>query len=64
MSVICSQTVISLKDEIRELKQKIQNQDLSISAQKLDNQELQEQLDLQHRYRNIQTHLPNCVTNR
>lgn len=55
MSVISSQTVMSLKDEIREQKQKIQNQDLSISAQKLENQELQEQLDLQRRYRHIQT---------
>uniref|UniRef100_A0A7N6BZS1 Mitotic spindle assembly checkpoint protein MAD1 n=1 Tax=Anabas testudineus TaxID=64144 RepID=A0A7N6BZS1_ANATE len=42
-----NQTVTSLKDEIRDLKQKIQNQDSSISAQKLENQELQEQLDLQ-----------------
>ncbi|XP_026214851.1 mitotic spindle assembly checkpoint protein MAD1 [Anabas testudineus] len=44
-----NQTVTSLKDEIRDLKQKIQNQDSSISAQKLENQELQEQLDLQRR---------------
>uniref|UniRef100_A0A3Q3KFM4 Mitotic spindle assembly checkpoint protein MAD1 n=1 Tax=Monopterus albus TaxID=43700 RepID=A0A3Q3KFM4_MONAL len=44
-----NQTIISLKDEIRELKQKIQNQDLTISAQALENQELQEQRDLQRR---------------
>lgn len=50
-SVICSQTISSLKDEIRELKQKIQNQDSTISTQTLENQELQEQLDLQRRYR-------------
>lgn len=59
MSVIFSQTVTSLKDEIRDLKQKIQNQDSSISAQKLENQELQEQLDLQRRYGHY--HLLNFV---
>lgn len=52
--VICSQTISSLKDEIRDLKQKIQNQDSTISTQTLENQQLQEQLDLQHRYRHIQ----------
>lgn len=50
-SVSCSQTVSTLKDEVRELKQKIQNQDSTICAQTLENQELQEQLDLQRRYR-------------
>lgn len=49
--VFCSQTICSLKDEIRELKQKIQNQDSTISTQALENQEVQEQLDLQRRYR-------------
>ncbi|XP_029004121.1 mitotic spindle assembly checkpoint protein MAD1 [Betta splendens] len=44
-----NQSVNSLNDEIRELKQKIQIQDSSISAQKLENQEVQEQLDLQRR---------------
>ncbi|XP_068607328.1 mitotic spindle assembly checkpoint protein MAD1 isoform X1 [Brachionichthys hirsutus] len=44
-----NQTIISLKDEIRELKQKIQNQDSTISMQTLENQETQEQLDLQRR---------------
>lgn len=53
-SVICSQTISSLKDEIRELKQKIQNQDSTISTRALENQELQEQLDLQRRYRRTQ----------
>lgn len=48
--VSCSQTVSTLKDEVRELKQKIQNQDSTICAQTLENQELQEQLDLQRRY--------------
>uniref|UniRef100_A0A3Q3LM55 Mitotic spindle assembly checkpoint protein MAD1 n=1 Tax=Mastacembelus armatus TaxID=205130 RepID=A0A3Q3LM55_9TELE len=43
------ETISSLKDEIRELKQKVQNQDLNMSAQTLENQELQEQLDLQRR---------------
>lgn len=49
-SVICLQTISSLKDEIRELRQKIQNQDSKMSAQTLENQELQEKLDLQQRY--------------
>lgn len=53
-SIICSQSISSLKDEIRELKQKIQNQDSTISSQTLENQELQEQLDLQRRYSHIQ----------
>ncbi|XP_047220578.1 mitotic spindle assembly checkpoint protein MAD1 isoform X2 [Girardinichthys multiradiatus] len=44
-----NQTISSLKDEIRDLMQKIQNQDSTISAQTLENQELQEQLDLQRR---------------
>lgn len=44
-----NQTISSLKDEIRELKQKIQNQDSTISAKALENQELQEQLALQCR---------------
>uniref|UniRef100_A0A3P8UR86 Mitotic arrest deficient 1 like 1 n=1 Tax=Cynoglossus semilaevis TaxID=244447 RepID=A0A3P8UR86_CYNSE len=44
-----NQTVSTLKDEIRELKQKIQNKDSTISAQSLENQEMQERLDLQHR---------------
>ncbi|MED6254796.1 hypothetical protein ATANTOWER_000341 [Ataeniobius toweri] len=44
-----NQTISSLKDEIRDLRQKIQNQDSTISAQTLENQELQEQLDLQRR---------------
>ncbi|XP_032419533.1 mitotic spindle assembly checkpoint protein MAD1 [Xiphophorus hellerii] len=43
------QTVTSLRDEIRDLRQKIQTQDATISAQTLENQELQEQLDLQRR---------------
>lgn len=47
----CPQTVSALRDEVRELKQKIQNQDSAVSAQTLENQELQEQLDLQRRYR-------------
>ncbi|MED6271191.1 hypothetical protein CHARACLAT_017634, partial [Characodon lateralis] len=42
-----NQAISSLKDEIRDLRQKIQNQDSTISAQTLENQELQEQLDLQ-----------------
>lgn len=46
---IANQTIISLKDEIRELKQKMQNQESTASAQTLENQELQEQLDLQRR---------------
>lgn len=50
-SIFCPQTVSALKDEVRELKQKIQNQDSAICAQTLENQELQEQLDLQRRYR-------------
>lgn len=50
-SIICFQTISSLKDEIRELKQKIQNQDSTISTQTLESQELQEQLDLQRRCR-------------
>lgn len=50
-TLICSQTISSLKDEIRELKQKVQNQDSTISTQTLENQELQEQLDLQRRYK-------------
>lgn len=49
-SVCCPQTVSALKDEVRELKQKIQNQDSAIGAQTLENQALQEQLDLQRRY--------------
>lgn len=49
-SVRSSQTVSALKDEVRELKQKIQNQDSSICGQTLENQELQEQLELQRRY--------------
>lgn len=49
-SVCSSQTVSALKDEVRELKQKIQNQDSSICGQTLENQELQEQLELQRRY--------------
>ncbi|KAM7394576.1 hypothetical protein PAMP_021367 [Pampus punctatissimus] len=44
-----NQSISCLKDEIRDLKQKIQNQDSTISTQTLENQELQEQLDLQHR---------------
>ncbi|KAL7404732.1 hypothetical protein ABVT39_018634 [Epinephelus coioides] len=44
-----NQTISSLKDEIRELKQKNLNQDSTISSQTLENQELQEQLDLQRR---------------
>lgn len=44
-----SQTVSALKDEVRELKQKLQNQDSTIAAQMLEKQELQEQLDLQRR---------------
>ncbi|XP_077427152.1 mitotic spindle assembly checkpoint protein MAD1 isoform X1 [Vanacampus margaritifer] len=44
-----NQTAICLKDEIRELKQKLQNQDLLISTKKLEKQALQEQLDLQRR---------------
>ncbi len=48
-SVFCSQTISSLKDEIRELKQKIQNKDSTISTQTLENQGVQEQLDLQRR---------------
>lgn len=46
----------SLKDEIRELKQKIQSQDSTISAQTLKKQELQEQLDLQCRYVTCRAH--------
>uniref|UniRef100_A0A672GWY0 Mitotic spindle assembly checkpoint protein MAD1 n=1 Tax=Salarias fasciatus TaxID=181472 RepID=A0A672GWY0_SALFA len=42
-------TISSLKDEIIELKQKIQNQGSKISMQTLENQELQEQLDVQRR---------------
>lgn len=52
-SAICSQTISSLKDEIRELKQKIQNQDSAVSSHTLENQELQEHLDLQRRYSDI-----------
>ncbi|KAM4750093.1 mitotic spindle assembly checkpoint protein MAD1 isoform 1-T2 [Anableps anableps] len=44
-----NQTIASLKDEIRDFWQKIQNQDATISAQTLENKELQEQLDLQRR---------------
>uniref|UniRef100_A0A1A8EV51 Mitotic spindle assembly checkpoint protein MAD1 n=2 Tax=Nothobranchius korthausae TaxID=1143690 RepID=A0A1A8EV51_9TELE len=44
-----NQTITSLKDEIRDLRQNIQNQELTISTQTLENQELQEQLDLQRR---------------
>lgn len=55
--VFCSQTICSLKDEIRELKQKIQNQDSTISTQALENQEVQEQLDLQRRYRHTTVNL-------
>ncbi|XP_010770858.1 mitotic spindle assembly checkpoint protein MAD1-like [Notothenia coriiceps] len=44
-----NQTISYLKDEIRELTQRIQNQDSTTSSQTLENQELQEQLDLQHR---------------
>lgn len=44
-----NQTISGLKDEIRELKQTIQNQDCTISAKNLENQSLQEQLDLQCR---------------
>lgn len=54
---VCSQTISSLKDEIRELNQKIQNQDSTISTQTIENQELQEQLDLKHRWRHIHTTL-------
>lgn len=54
-SVIGLQTISSLKDEIRELRQKIQNQDSKISGQTLENQELQEKLDLQQRYTHTQT---------
>ncbi|CAM9201073.1 unnamed protein product [Lampetra planeri] len=41
--------VSCLKDEIRDLKQKLQSQDSTVSNQNLKNQELQEQLDLQRR---------------
>ncbi|XP_051939979.1 mitotic spindle assembly checkpoint protein MAD1 isoform X2 [Hippocampus zosterae] len=44
-----NQTVISLKDQIRDLQQNLQNQDLVISTQKLETQALREQLDLQRR---------------
>ncbi|KAF3852588.1 hypothetical protein F7725_005943 [Dissostichus mawsoni] len=44
-----NQTISSLKDDIRELTQRIQNQDSTTSSQTLENQELQEQLDLQRR---------------
>nr|XP_057947621.1 mitotic spindle assembly checkpoint protein MAD1 [Doryrhamphus excisus]XP_057947622.1 mitotic spindle assembly checkpoint protein MAD1 [Doryrhamphus excisus]XP_057947624.1 mitotic spindle assembly checkpoint protein MAD1 [Doryrhamphus excisus] len=44
-----SQTIICLKDEVRDLKQTLQNQDSIISHKKLENQELQEHLDLQRR---------------
>ncbi|CAJ1054017.1 mitotic spindle assembly checkpoint protein MAD1 [Xyrichtys novacula] len=44
-----NQTISSCMDEIRELKQKSQNQEFTISSQTLENQELQEQLDLQRR---------------
>ncbi|XP_053712054.1 mitotic spindle assembly checkpoint protein MAD1 [Synchiropus splendidus] len=44
-----NQSISCLRDEIRELKQKIQNQDSLISNQNLVKQELQEELDLQHR---------------
>ncbi|KAM9818944.1 mitotic spindle assembly checkpoint protein MAD1 [Syngnathus typhle] len=44
-----NQTVIGLKDEIRELKQKVQNQDSVIFTKTLEKQALQEQLDLQRR---------------
>ncbi|KAM8843000.1 mitotic spindle assembly checkpoint protein MAD1 [Synchiropus picturatus] len=44
-----NQSISCLRDEIRELKQKIQNQDSVISNQNLVKQELQEELDLQHR---------------
>ncbi|XP_077574300.1 mitotic spindle assembly checkpoint protein MAD1 [Stigmatopora nigra] len=43
------QTFIGLKDEIRGLKQKLENQESDCSAQKLEKQALQEQLDLQRR---------------
>ncbi|KAK1886525.1 Mitotic spindle assembly checkpoint protein MAD1, partial [Dissostichus eleginoides] len=38
-----NQTISSLKDDIRELTQRIQNQDSTTSSQTLENQELQEQ---------------------
>ncbi|XP_061686294.1 mitotic spindle assembly checkpoint protein MAD1 [Syngnathoides biaculeatus] len=44
-----NQTSICLKDEIRELKQKIQNLDSVVLTTKLEKQALQEQLDLQRR---------------
>ncbi|XP_061882563.1 mitotic spindle assembly checkpoint protein MAD1 [Entelurus aequoreus] len=44
-----NQTIICLKDEIRDLKQKLQNQDSILSNKKLEKQEVQEQLDLQRR---------------
>ncbi|KAM9857538.1 LOW QUALITY PROTEIN: mitotic spindle assembly checkpoint protein MAD1 [Aulostomus maculatus] len=44
-----NQTISCLKDEIRDLKQKLQKQDVTISHQTLENQELHEQLDLQLR---------------
>ncbi|XP_061535825.1 mitotic spindle assembly checkpoint protein MAD1 isoform X2 [Phycodurus eques] len=44
-----NQTFICLKDEIRELKQKLQNLDSVVSTTKLEKQALQEQLDLQRR---------------
>ena len=44
------QMISSLHDEIRELKQTVQNQDCTISTKNLEIQSLQEQLDLQRRY--------------
>lgn len=54
-SVTCSQTISTLKDEIREQKQRIQNQDSTISTQTLEKEALQEQMDLQRRYTHKQT---------
>ncbi|XP_057698964.1 mitotic spindle assembly checkpoint protein MAD1 [Corythoichthys intestinalis] len=44
-----NQSFICLKDEIRELKQKLQNKESEDSTQKLEKQALQEQLELQRR---------------
>ncbi|KAG7263490.1 hypothetical protein CRUP_013801 [Coryphaenoides rupestris] len=44
-----NQMVSGLKDEIRELKQTVQNQDCTISTKTLENRALQEQLDMQRR---------------
>jgi len=48
--VSLSQMASGLKDEIRELKQTIQNQACTISTKTLENRALQEQLDVQRRY--------------